>query len=71
MSPDGKWIVYFAAGADKNGIWKIRPDGTEPTQLSKAGTVGIPEISPDGKYVAFVSDVLADLRVLHVLLLNG
>jgi len=69
MTPDGKWIVYLVADPQRNGIWKIRPDGTEATQLTSTG-YGIPEISPDGRYLAFFQDASADLRVLHVLSLE-
>jgi len=66
MTLDGAWIVYLVADQQKNGIWKIRPDGTEATQLTGSG-YGIPEISPNGQYVAYFRDASADLRVLHVL----
>ncbi|MCI0541974.1 MAG: hypothetical protein L0Z50_42805, partial [Verrucomicrobiales bacterium] len=66
MTPDGAWIVYLVADARKNGIWKIRPDGADATQLAGSG-YGIPEISPDGRYVAYFRDASAELRVLRVL----
>jgi Tol biopolymer transport system component len=66
MTPDGAWIFYLVADLQKNGIWKIRPDGTEATQLTRAG-YGIPEVSPDGRYLAYFRDASPDLRVLHVL----
>ena len=69
MTPDRAWIVFLVADLQKNGIWKIRPDGTEATQLTRAG-YGIPEISPDGQYIAYFRDASADLRVLHVLSLQ-
>jgi serine/threonine protein kinase len=71
MTPDGKWIVYLVADPQKNGIWKIRPDGTEATRLSKEAGYGIPEISPDGQYLAYFRDASADLRVLRVLSLEA
>ena len=69
MTPDGQWIVYLVADPQKNGIWKIRPDGTEATQLTSSG-YGIPEISPDGRHLAFFRDASADLRILYVLSLE-
>ncbi len=51
-TPDGKWIVYSSSNPAKAGIWKIRPDGTAATRVVK-GNFGIPEISPDGRYVAY------------------
>ena len=53
-TPDGKWLVYASGNPDKRGIWKIRPDGTNATRLA-AGPVILPEISPDGRVVSFVS----------------
>ncbi len=53
-TPDGKWLVYSSGNPDKRGIWKIRPDGTGATRLV-AGPVILPEISPDGRLVSFVS----------------
>ena len=53
LSRDGAWIVFVLqdAGEGKNGIWKIRPDGSAATQVI-AGSYLIPEVSPDGRYVA-------------------
>ncbi|MBK9065216.1 MAG: serine/threonine-protein kinase [Acidobacteria bacterium] len=53
-TPDGKWLVYSSGNPDKRGIWKIRPDGTGATRLV-GGPVILPEISPDGRVVSFVT----------------
>ena len=53
-TPDGKWLVYASGNPDKRGIWKIRADGTGATRLV-AGPVILPEISPDGRVVSFVT----------------
>ncbi len=54
MTADGAWIVFVLqdAGADRSGLWKIRPDGREATQVL-AGMNLVPETSPDGRYVVF------------------
>jgi eukaryotic-like serine/threonine-protein kinase len=49
------WIVYNSFHPDKAGIWKIRADGTQATHIVK-GTTALPDVSPDGKYVAYVSN---------------
>jgi len=36
---------------DKQGIWKIHPDGSGAAQLVSGG--GYPEVSPDGQYAAY------------------
>ena len=69
MTPNGKWFVCLVADPQKNGIWKIRPDGAETTKLTRSG-YGIPEISPDGQYLAYFWDASADLRILRVLSLK-
>jgi len=54
MTADGAWIVFVRQQAPEglNGIWRIRPDGSEPEQVV-AGTQLVPDTSPDGRYVAF------------------
>jgi eukaryotic-like serine/threonine-protein kinase len=53
MTQDRRWIVYNSYNPKKSGIWKIHPDGTEPKQLF-SGLTQQPELSPDGKLVAYV-----------------
>jgi Tol biopolymer transport system component len=60
MAGNGEWIVYWSANALRAGVWKIRPDGTDDTQLA-SGTYLQPEMSPDGRYAAFVSIALDEL----------
>jgi serine/threonine protein kinase len=50
-SPDGEWIVYASRNARHAGAWKIRVDGSSATLLTPAEFV-IPEVSPDGRFVA-------------------
>jgi Tol biopolymer transport system component len=51
MTPDGAWVVYASGHADKRGLWKVRPDGTDATMLA-GGPRTLPEISPDGRFVS-------------------
>ncbi len=50
-SADG-WVVYTSGNPEKRGVWKVRWDGSQATQL-KSGSAAWPDISPDGKYVLF------------------
>ena len=52
MTPDQQWIVYTSYNPKKLGVWKIHPDGSGATQLF-TGLTQQPEVSPDGKHVAF------------------
>jgi eukaryotic-like serine/threonine-protein kinase len=49
------WIVYNSFNAKKAGIWKVREDGSQATQLVKSRSA-LPEVSPDGQYVSYLSD---------------
>jgi Tol biopolymer transport system component len=52
---DGEWVVYSSGNLSRNGIWKIRTDGSEEVRLA-AGAYLLPEISPDGRYVSYLSN---------------
>jgi serine/threonine protein kinase/Tol biopolymer transport system component len=52
---DGR-IVYFSTAGGNPDLWIIKPDGSDQRQLtSSAGTNTFPAVSPDGRYIAFVS----------------
>lgn len=64
----GNWVVYASTNPAHSGIWKIRLDGTDATLLL-AGTLNLPEVSPDGQYTLYslnLSPTLTALRVLQV-----
>ena len=60
-TPDNKWIFYNSYNAEKRGLWKIHPDGSGAVHFIP-GLIQWPEVSPDGKYIAYASykDSLAD-----------
>jgi serine/threonine protein kinase len=49
MTRNGEWIVYGSTHDEKLGVWKIRDDGSDATLLV-AGSILLPEVSPDGRY---------------------
>jgi eukaryotic-like serine/threonine-protein kinase len=52
VSADGKWVVYTSY--PDHMLWRSRPDGSERLQLTYPPLlVEFPQISPDGKKVAF------------------
>ncbi len=71
MTPDQRWIVYTSYNPKKAGVWKIHPDGSGATQLF-TGLTQQPEVSPDGKHVAFawykqfVVGPTAFIRVINI-----
>ncbi|HEU5055377.1 MAG TPA: protein kinase, partial [Kofleriaceae bacterium] len=64
-TPDGAWIVYASANPKTRGIVKIRPDGSGAA-LVVAGNAILPEVSPDGRHVAFVADEGTERAALRV-----
>ena len=61
VTPDGEWVIYWSANPGKMGVWKIRIDGTEATRLAE-GPYLQPEVSPDGRYAAFLQITGEELR---------
>jgi Tol biopolymer transport system component len=58
-SPTGSHIAYFTnrSGAEREGIWVMNADGTNPTQLVEDSrrTNVYPRWSPDGQYLIYYS----------------
>jgi serine/threonine protein kinase len=52
---DGQWILYNSFNQKHLGIWRVHPDGTGASSVV-AGRDVVPDVSPDGKYVAFLAD---------------
>lgn len=63
FTPDGEWVAYWSSNPDKLGVWKIRSDGSDATLLV-AGAYLQPEVSPDGKYAAYLFQELEKTRTL-------
>ncbi len=61
LSRDGSTIVYVSFNEKKSGIWTIRPDGTNARLLVPGRNI-LPEISPDGEWVSFVSQGSLSIR---------
>lgn len=55
-SPDGKFIYYNGSHTGNMQLWRIKPDGTGREQLTFDEYKNwFPHISPDGKWIAFIS----------------
>jgi TolB protein len=55
-SPDGRYIYYNGSHTGNMQIWRIKPDGSGREQLTfDEYRNWFPHISPDGKWIAFLS----------------
>lgn len=55
-SPDGKYIYYNANVTGTMQVWRMKADGTAREQLTfDEYHSWFPHISPDGKWIAFIS----------------
>ena len=50
LSRDGRWVIYTPLSG---GIRKVSTEGGQSTELSSKGNLGYPQLSPDGKLVAY------------------
>jgi len=53
-SPDGKWVVYRDVG-DRNRLMKVPLEGGPPEKISDLFVASGMDVSPDGKFAAFVT----------------
>jgi hypothetical protein len=55
-SPDGKYIYYNSSATGTMQLWRMKPDGSAKEQLTfDEYNDWFPHISPDGKWIAFIS----------------
>jgi serine/threonine protein kinase/Tol biopolymer transport system component len=52
IGPDGQWVFYVSLDKDRGTLWKIATTGGQPVQLTFAGLILNPLVSPDGKKIA-------------------
>ena len=51
-SRDGQWL-YFASNVGDSTIWRVRPAGGTPVQITKGVDDDMPQASFDGKFIYF------------------
>ncbi|WP_198679999.1 TolB family protein [Aureibaculum luteum] len=56
-SPDGKYIFFNSNRTGNMQLWRMQADGSNPTQLTFNTNFKdwFPHVSPDGKWIAFIS----------------
>lgn len=78
ISPDGKWVAYVVSQKDleedlnQSDVWMTSWDGATTVQLThtKKESESDPGWSPDGKYLAFLSDREDENEASQLWLLN-
>jgi Tol biopolymer transport system component len=56
FTPDGKFIYFNSNRTGLMQLWRMKPDGSEQEQITKDDFNNwFPHISPDGKWIAFLS----------------
>ncbi len=57
-APDGKYIYYNSTQSGTMQIWRMKPDGSNPEQITfDQYNSWFPHLSPDGKWIVFISYV--------------
>ena len=51
---DGRYIVYAAYREQKQGIWRMSADGSNPIRIADETFAVGPQCSPDGKWVVYL-----------------
>src|SRR5262245_53768422 len=54
-TPDGKRLV-FSSSLGGAGLWSVDADGGVPTRLTRDLSAQIPRLSPNGEWIAYLSD---------------
>jgi TolB protein len=56
FTPDGKYIYFNSVRTGRMQIWRMKPDGKDPEQITNDDLNNwFPHISPDGRWIAFIS----------------
>jgi dipeptidyl aminopeptidase/acylaminoacyl peptidase len=62
VSPDGRTAAFTVSEIDRakdrrtSSLWRVPVAGGQPERLTQTGSAGSPRFSPDGRFLAFVSD---------------
>ena len=56
-SPDGRFLYFNSTRSGAMALWRANPDGSDPVQLTHdpARRDWFPHLSPDGKWIVYVS----------------
>ena len=69
-TPDGR-IVYGATSMDGVDLWISDVGSEKPTQITFGGTSSFPSVSPDGRFIVFVSSASSENHIWRIDLDGG
>jgi Tol biopolymer transport system component len=63
-TPDGKWIYFNSNRSGTMQIWRMKPDGSGQEAVTTSGEFHdwFPHISPDGKWIVFLSFLKEEVK---------
>lgn len=61
VSPDGRYIFFASNRSGSNQVWRMNSDGTSQIQITKHEGGGPRFVTPDGKWVYFLSELHQNL----------
>ena len=67
LTPNGQTLLWGSLHRGREGIWKARADGSGAELLARGVTLQLPEVSPDGRFVAFRAGFGPGHRAVRVL----
>jgi Tol biopolymer transport system component len=67
LTPDGSTLLWGSLHRGREGIWRSRSDGSGAEILARGLTLQLPEVSPDGRFVAFRAGFGPGQRAVRVL----
>ncbi|HXT51329.1 MAG TPA: protein kinase [Thermoanaerobaculia bacterium] len=70
VTPDG-WVVYAGGPEQQGGLWKRRLDGSGWSRVQRHNLLNHPEVSPDGRLVAYHVTVPGGVEVGLVSVASG
>jgi Tol biopolymer transport system component len=70
LSPGGQWVIYASVRDGKSTLWRVSIDGSDQKQLTDNPSKW-PQVSPDGKYIAYVEAVEAKRSRMAIMSFEG
>ncbi|MHB1045219.1 MAG: protein kinase domain-containing protein [Thermoanaerobaculia bacterium] len=66
LTPDGGMLLWGSLERGRGGIWRARPDGSGAKPLVRGQALQLPEVSPDGRWVAFREGIGTGPRAIRI-----